>query len=112
MIYVELERGIMTSKQRAFLRSLAMNEDTILYIGKGGVTPELTKNVSEALAARELIKIGIQQNCLHDPRELASVLSERTKSQVVEIIGRKIVLYKEGMGDDRKIVLPSKAAGK
>lgn len=100
----------MTSRQRAFLRSLAMTEDTILHIGKGGITPELTRNVSEALAARELIKIGILQNCTEDPRELAITLSERTKSQVVEIIGKKIVLYKEGMGDDRKIILPRSKA--
>lgn len=96
----------MTSKQRAFLRSLAMNEDTILHIGKGGITPELTQNVREALSARELVKIGILQNCTDDPKELAQTLAERTKSQIVEIIGKKIVLYKEGMGDDRKIILP------
>ena len=100
----------MTSKQRAFLRSLAMTEDTILHIGTGGITPELTQNVSEALAARELVKIGILQNCTEEPRELAMTLAERTKSQVVEIIGKKIVLYKEGMGDDRKIILPKNKA--
>jgi RNA-binding protein len=70
------------------------------------VTPELTENVREALIARELIKIGILQNCMDDPKEMAQTLAERTKSQVVQIIGKKIVLYKEGQGDDRKIVLP------
>ncbi len=98
----------MTSKQRAYLKSLAMNENTILHIGKGGVTPELTENVREALKARELVKIGILQNCMDDPKEMAQTLSERTKSQIVQIIGKKIVLYKEGQGDDRKIVLPTK----
>jgi RNA-binding protein len=96
----------MTSKQRAYLKSLAMKENTILHIGKGGVTPELTENVREALIARELIKIGILQNCMDDPKEMAQMLAERTKSQIVQIIGKKIVLYKEGQGDDRKIVLP------
>ena len=96
----------MTSKQRAYLKGLAMNEDPILHIGKGGVTPELTENVRLALVARELVKIGILQNCMDDPKEMAQMLAERTKSQIVQIIGKKIVLYKEGQGDDRKIVFP------
>ncbi|MGN0433507.1 YhbY family RNA-binding protein [Bilifractor sp. LCP19S3_H10] len=96
----------MTSKQRAYLKGLAMNEDTILHIGKSGITPELTENVRLALAARELIKIGILQNCMDDPKEMAQMLAERTKSQIVQIIGKKIVLYKEGQGDDRRIVFP------
>ncbi|MGO5160809.1 MULTISPECIES: YhbY family RNA-binding protein [unclassified Bilifractor] len=96
----------MTSKQRAYLKGLAMNVDTILHIGKSGITPELTENVRLALAARELIKIGILQNCMDDPKEMAQMLAERTKSQIVQIIGKKIVLYKEGQGDDRKIVFP------
>ena len=82
----------MTSKQRAYLKGLAMNEDTILHIGKSGITPELTENVRLALAARELIKIGILQNCMDDPKEMAQMLAERTKSQIVQIIGKKIVL--------------------
>ncbi len=96
----------MTSKQRAYLKGLAMNEDTILHIGKSGITPELTENVRLALAARELVKIGILQNCMDDPKEMAQMLAERTKSQIVQIIGKKIVLYKEGQGDDRRIVFP------
>ena len=96
----------MTSKQRAWLISLASKENTILQIGKGGITPELTGNVEEALAARELIKIGIQQNCMDDPREMASMLAERTQSEVVQLIGRKIVLYREGTGKKKKIELP------
>ena len=96
----------MTSKQRAYLKGLAMNEDTILHIGKSGITPELTEIVRLALAARELIKIGILQNCMDDPKEMAQMLAERTKSQIVQIIGKKIVLYKEGQGDDRRIVFP------
>ena len=96
----------MTSKQRAYLKGLAMNEDTILHIGKSGITPELTENVRLALAARELIKIGILQNCMDDPKEMAQMLADRTKSQIVQIIGKKIVLYKEGQGDDRRIVFP------
>ena len=96
----------MTSKQRAYLKGLAMNIDPILKLGKGGVTPENTASVDEALAARELIKISVLQNCLFDTREMAEVLAERTRSQVVQVIGRKIVLYREGKNEKKKIILP------
>lgn len=96
----------MTSKQRAYLKSLAMVMDPILQVGKGSVMPEFTASVAEALEARELIKISVLQNCLDDPKEIAQVLAERTKSQVVQVIGKKIVLYKEGKKDKKKIQLP------
>lgn len=96
----------MTSKQRAYLKSLAMKTDPILQLGKGGVMPENTASVDEALAARELIKISILQNCLEDPRQMAETLAERTHSQVVQVIGRKIVLYREGKNEKKKIILP------
>lgn len=60
----------------------------------------------EALTARELIKINVLQNCADDPKEIAQILAERTRSQVVQVIGKKIVLYKEGKDDKKKIVLP------
>ncbi len=96
----------MTSKQRAYLKSLAMKTEPILQLGKGGVTPENTASVEEALAARELIKISILQNCMEDPRQMAETLAERTHSQVVQVIGRKIVLYREGKNEKKKIILP------
>ena len=96
----------MTSKQRAYLKGLAKTMDPILQLGKGGLTPENTAAVEEALAARELIKISVLQNCLEDPREMAQVLAERTRSQVVQVIGKKIVLYREGKKDKKKIILP------
>lgn len=96
----------MTSKQRAYLKGLAMTMDPILQLGKCGLTPENTAAVEEALAARELIKISVLQNCLEDPREMAQVLAERTRSQVVQVIGKKIVLYREGKKDKKKIILP------
>ena len=65
-------------------------------------------SVDEALAARELIKINVLQNCLEDSRQMAETLAERTRSQVVQVIGRKIVLYREGKDDKKKIVLPKK----
>ena len=99
---------MITSKQRAYLNGLAMTMDPILQLGKGGLTPENTASVDEALAARELIKINVLQNCLEDSRQMAETLAERTRSQVVQVIGRKIVLYREGKDDKKKIVLPKK----
>ncbi|MDO4519598.1 MAG: ribosome assembly RNA-binding protein YhbY [Eubacteriales bacterium] len=99
----------MTSKQRAYLKSLAMTMDPVLQLGKGSVTPENTAAIEEALAARELIKINVLQNCLDDPKEIAQVIAERTRSQVVQVIGRKIVLYREGKDDKKRIELPKKA---
>ena len=96
----------MTSKQRAYLKGLAMTMDPIFQIGKNSLTPEFTKAVQEALEARELIKISVLQNCLDDPKELASMIAERARSQVVQVIGKKIVLYKEGKDDKKKIILP------
>lgn len=96
----------MTTKQRAYLKSLAMTMDPIFQIGKNSMTPELTKAVTEALQARELIKISVLKNCADDPRELADMMAERTKSQVVQVIGKKIVLYKEGKDKNKKIQLP------
>lgn len=96
----------MTTKQRAYLKSLAMTMDPIFQIGKNSMTPELTKAVEEALEARELIKVSVLQNCADDPKELASMLAERTRSQVVQVIGKKIVLYKEGKNEKKKIQFP------
>ncbi len=97
----------MTSKQRAYLKGLAMNLDPIFQIGKSSLTPEVTQAVSEALEARELIKITVLKNCLDDGSSIANVLAERTHSQVVQVIGRKIVLYRPAKDEaKRKIQLP------
>ena len=96
----------MTTKQRAYLKSLAMTMDSIFQIGKSSMTPEFTKAIDEALAARELIKISVLKNCADDPRALAELLGERIHSQVVQVIGKKIVLYREGKDKNKKINLP------
>lgn len=97
----------MTSSQRAYLKSLAMTMEPVFRIGKSGVTPELVKGVTEALDKRELIKISVLQNCSDDPKALAEIIAGRTRSQVVQVIGKKIVLYKKA-GENPKIVLPDK----
>lgn len=97
----------MTSKQRAYLKGLAMTIEPIFQIGKASVTPELTTAVAEALEARELIKLSILKNCADDCNEIAALLAERTHSQVVQVIGKKIVLYRQAKDEKkRKIVLP------
>ncbi len=95
----------MTSKQRSYLIHLASDLDSILQIGKASLTPEVTAAVEEALEARELVKLNLLKNCLEDIREVAATLAERTHSQVVQVIGRRIVLYRESK-TKKKIQLP------
>ena len=95
----------MTSKQRAYLKGLAMNLDPIFQVGKGSVTPEFIKAIEETFHTHELIKLAVLKNCFDDPKEIAQVIAERTHSQVVQVIGKKIILYKMDK-DNPKIVLP------
>ena len=84
----------MTSKQRAYLKGLAMNIDPVFQIGKASVTPENIEAIAEVFNTRELVKIAVLKNCIDDPKEIANVVAERTRSQVVQVIGKKFVLYK------------------
>lgn len=95
----------MTSKERAFLRSQAHSLDPIINIGKETLTPEVVNAIDEALAARELIKIGVLKNCMDDPRELGEIAAERTNSQVVQVMGRKITLYRRKKKDSKFNIL-------
>lgn len=95
----------MTSKQRSYLKGLAMTIDPIFQIGKSSVTPENIEAIAETFNTRELVKIAVLKNCLDDPKEIANVVAERTRSQVVQVIGKKIVLYKP-FKENPKIILP------
>lgn len=95
----------MTSKQRAYLKSLASNITPIFQVGKASLTPEMVTAVDEALEKRELVKLSVLKNCFDDPREIADTLAERTRSTVVHVIGKKIVLYRPSKKDP-KIQLP------
>ena len=95
---------MITSKQRAYLRGLANGIPTIMQIGKGGIGENLIKTVSDALEARELIKLGVLENSMETPREVADALSEATNADVVGVIGRKIILYRESV-NHKKIEL-------
>jgi len=96
---------IQNSKQRAYLKSLAQNIDPIFSIGKSSLTPEVTEAIGESFNKRELIKISVLKNCMDDPREIADIVAERTGSEVVQVIGKKIVLYKKDIKNP-KIMLP------
>ncbi|MBQ9814377.1 MAG: ribosome assembly RNA-binding protein YhbY [Lachnospiraceae bacterium] len=85
----------MTSKERALLRSQAHHLEPIVHVGKDSLTPEVTAAVDEALEARELIKVGVLKNCFDDPNEIAQIIAERTKAQVVQVMGKKITLYRK-----------------
>ena len=83
----------MNSKQRAYLKGLAMNIDPIFQVGKASLTPELTAAVDEALEARELIKIRVLETCPFTPKEAAQALAEATGASVVSVIGSRAVLF-------------------
>ncbi len=95
----------MTSKQRAYLTKLANNMEPIFQVGKNNITPELVTAVSEALDARELIKISVLKNCFDDPKEIADTVAQRSRATVVRVIGKKIILYRESK-TKKKIELP------
>ena len=94
----------ITSKQRAYLAGLAQKEEAILHVGKLGLTPALTESVDEALAARELVKIGVQKSYEGNLRELCDTVAGRTHAIPVQVIGRKFVLYRPA--EEPKIELP------
>jgi len=97
----------MTSKQRAYLKGLAMTMDPIAQIGKNSLTDEGLMGLEEALEARELIKINVLKNCEDDVRIIAEAIAEHLHGEVVQTIGRKIVIYRQARQQDkRKIVLP------
>lgn len=98
---------MITTKQRAYLRGLAMTMDPTFQIGKSSLSPEFTSSMIEHLEANELVKINVLKNCDEEPKALAQVLAERTHSDIVSVIGRKIVIYKQAKDKDkRKIELP------
>lgn len=97
---------MLTGKQKRFLRSKAHHLDQIFQVGKGGVAENMTKQINEALEARELVKISVLQNCEDDKQTVAEQIQERTNAEIVQIIGNVIVLYKES-NENKTIVLPT-----
>ena len=102
---------MLTSKQRAYLRSLAVDLDTILMVGKSGMSPELTKQADDALEARELIKGKVlTETSPVSSREAAEELAQATSSEVVQVIGSKFVLFRQ-KAKESKYQLPRAPRG-
>jgi RNA-binding protein len=96
---------MLTSKQRSFLRGVANTYEPIIQIGKGNLTPAVEEAVAEALTARELIKVRVLKNTEGDVRTLAEDLAQRVKAEVIQVIGRNFVLYRQNE-EKPKIELP------
>jgi len=92
---------MLTSKQRASLRSMANTMDTILYVGKDGITDNTVKEAYDALEARELIKCAVQQNCELSAREALDELCEKLHAEPVQCIGRRFVIYRQSNNNKR-----------
>ncbi len=96
---------MMTSKQRSYLKGLSSNLTSIFQIGKASLTPEFISAIDDAIEKRELVKISVLKNCADDPHELAEMIAGRTHSEIVIVIGKKIVLYRPNKKNP-KIELP------
>jgi len=95
---------MLTSKQRAYLRSMAAMQDTIFQVGKGGITDNMCEQIANALEARELIKLRVLDNCDYNAKEAAALIAEEVGADVVQVIGTRFVLYRESV-DHKKIDL-------
>ncbi|HDY6671240.1 TPA: ribosome assembly RNA-binding protein YhbY [Staphylococcus aureus] len=96
---------MLTGKQKRYLRSLAHNIDPIFQIGKGGINENMIKQIDDTLENRELIKVHVLQHNFDDKKELAETLSEATRSELVQVIGSMIVIYRESK-ENKEIELP------
>ena len=95
---------MLTSKQRAYLRGLAQKLDTIFQVGKGGVSENMCEQISNALEAREIIKVRVLENSEYTAKEAANEIAEAVGADVVQVIGTRFVLYRESV-DHKKIEL-------
>ena len=96
---------MLTSKQRAYLRGLGTSCPAIMQVGKGGITENLLKTVSDALEARELVKLSVLENCTETPREILDRLCDELGAEGVACVGKKIILYRESV-EKKTIILP------
>ena len=94
----------LTGKQKSFLKSQAHELQPVVQIGKNLVTETVVDTTAKALEARELIKISVLQNCLADPKEVADLIAEHADAQIVQVIGRTIVLYKKSSKPENRTI--------
>lgn len=97
---------MISGKQKRYLRKSAHSLEPIFQVGKGGVSPAMIIQLNECLEARELIKVSVLQNAELSKEEIAEIITARTHAELVQIIGRTIILYKESK-NKKQIVLPS-----
>ncbi|MCR2803799.1 ribosome assembly RNA-binding protein YhbY [Paenibacillus soyae] len=96
---------MLTGKQKRYLRSQAHHLQPIFQVGKGGTNDQLVRHIEEAIETRELIKISVLNNCLDDPKEIGVEVAKASGAELVQVIGKTIVLYKESK-DHKTIELP------
>ncbi len=95
---------MLTSKQRAHLRSIAQSYNPVFYIGKLGITDEIINQLEHAINARELIKIGVQESCEYNAREAADIIAPELNAEVVAVIGRKFVLWRRSRDPKKRVI--------
>ena len=95
---------MLTSKQRAKLRSMAQSYEPIFFIGKSGLSDEIINQLENAINARELIKLGVQENCEYSAREAADLIAPKLDADVVAVIGRKFVLWRRSKDPKKRVI--------
>jgi RNA-binding protein len=96
---------MLNNKQKKYLRSQAHHLNPVFQVGKGGVNEHLITHIKEAIEVRELMKVSVLNNCLEDKHEVAEALAAGASAELVQLIGKVIVLYKESK-DNKTIILP------
>ncbi|MCI8728286.1 MAG: ribosome assembly RNA-binding protein YhbY [Clostridia bacterium] len=97
----------MTSKERAFLRGLAMNIDPLVHIGKNGISDNLIKQIDDILEAKEIVKIAVLQNSEYTAKELIDTIAKAVNAEAVQAVGSKITLYRVSKKKDVKHIMPN-----
>lgn len=101
---------MLTGKQKRYLRAMAHHLTPIFQVGKGGTNDQLVRHIKEAIEVRELIKVSVLNNCMDDPKEIGVEVAGAAGAELVQVIGKTIVLYKESSDEKyRKIELPKPA---
>lgn len=95
---------MLTSKQRAKLRSIAQSYEPIFYIGKSGMSDEIIYQLENAINARELIKLGVQDSCEYTAREAADIIAPKLSADVVAVIGKKFVLWRRSRDPKKRVI--------
>lgn len=96
---------MITGKQRSYLKKLGHNLEPTVFLGKGGLTENIKKEMETGLESRELVKVKLQEGCTLNPKEVANELATELNAEFVQSIGKKFILYRESR-ENKEIVLP------